>query len=171
MTPARNFSPVTTQWLILIAGNIDTSDNLSFTAGVNNTVYETIASISACLHLQGNINLKNHKMSVNSNPAASQINIKKCISYKYSHISPLSLTPAINPYFRISLQIFVNIREGLCWILRGLEKTGLLKNLKSKISCQGPFKCTFFFGGGDFLIFLHNFKNVHGTQWYIHAHR
>jgi hypothetical protein len=37
-------------------------------------------------------------MSVNSNPAASQINItKKFMSFKYSHISPVSLTPVTMP--------------------------------------------------------------------------
>jgi hypothetical protein len=37
-------------------------------------------------------------MSVNSNPAASQLNVKERSVSKYSPLSPVSLTPVINLY-------------------------------------------------------------------------
>jgi hypothetical protein len=58
------------------------------------------------------------------------------------HFSPLSLTPAINLYFRISLRIFVKFLNGPHGILRGPGKWVNEKNLQSKISCQTPFKTT-----------------------------
>jgi hypothetical protein len=66
--------------------------------------------------------VKDHNMSVNSNPTSSQ------------------LTPVINLYIQISPRIFVKIRKGPNWILRGQRKLIHEKNLKSKISCQAPLK-------------------------------
>ncbi len=63
-------------------------------------------------------------MSINSIPAAFQLNMKK-----------LSV---LNLYFRISPQIFVKTQKGPNSILGARRK--LHKNLKSKISCQAPFK-------------------------------
>jgi hypothetical protein len=55
--------------------------------GVNNTGDETVSTISACLHLKETLN-KNHCMSVNSNPAASQLNKKKLpVSKSFSFIA------------------------------------------------------------------------------------
>jgi hypothetical protein len=57
----------------------------------------------------------------------------------FFHLSPL--TPVINHNFRISPQIFLNIKNGPHAILRGPGETdSWKKNLKSKISCQTPFK-------------------------------
>jgi hypothetical protein len=64
--------------------------------------------------------------------------------FKTLCLSPVSLTPVINLYFRISLQIFVKLRKGPNWILRAGMKLIHRKNLKWKSSCQAPFKGDFF---------------------------
>ncbi len=53
---------------------------------------------------------------------------------------PVSLTPAINIHSRISPRIFEKIQNGPNGILGGLGDTDSGKNLKTKISCQAPFK-------------------------------
>jgi hypothetical protein len=57
-------------------------------------------------------------------------------------LSSVSLTPVINLYFRISPRIFKEIRNGPTVIVYSGARGKLLheKNVKSKISCQNPFK-------------------------------
>jgi hypothetical protein len=52
----------------------------------------------------------------------------------------MSVTPAINFYFRISPKIYVEIRNDPNGILRSPEETDSLKSLNSSISCQIPFE-------------------------------
>jgi hypothetical protein len=53
-------------------------------------------------------------MNVNSNPTASQLNMKKTYLKIFFHLSPspVSLTPVIKLYFRISPRIFIKIQYG-----------------------------------------------------------
>ncbi len=55
-------------------------------------------------------------------------------------LSPVSTTLAINIHSRISPRIFEKIQNDPNGILGGLGYTDSWKNLKSKISCQTPFK-------------------------------
>ncbi len=58
-------------------------------------------------------------------------------------LSPVSLTPLINIHSRISLQIFQKIQNGPIGVLGGGPgDTDSCKNMRSKISCQTPFKGT-----------------------------
>ncbi len=66
--------------------------------------------------------------------------MKYFLSQNIFHLLPVSLTPVINLYFQISLQIFVQI---LNTVLRGSGENDSWKNLRSKISRQTPFKVVF----------------------------
>ncbi len=57
-----------------------------------------------------------------------------------NNLLPMSLTPVINVNSVISPRIFEKIRNGPKGILLGPGDTDSWKNLKSKISCQTPFK-------------------------------
>ncbi len=63
-------------------------------------------------------------------------------------LSLVLLTPVINIHSRLSLRIFEKILNGPNGIPGGLGDTDSWKNLKSKISCQTPFKLFFIWKKG-----------------------
>jgi hypothetical protein len=65
---------------------------------------------------------------------------KKILSQNCSLFLPVSLTPLINIQSRISPRIFEKIRNGPNGILGARGTLIYEKKLKSKISCQTPFK-------------------------------
>ncbi len=118
MTLAINFLLVTTAPVIIYCRCQRHPDE---TAGLYQLAYIS----------KGTLNKKNHYMVVNSNPAASKLNKKNFLSQEFSQLSPVLLTPVIKLYFRISPRIYVKLRKGPNWILRGPEETNSSKNLKS----------------------------------------
>ncbi len=95
------------------------------------------------MNISNNINLpttqseyevKNCYISENSNPAASQQNMKKLLSHQIFHLSPVPLTPVINLYFRISPRIFIKIRYGPHGITHGPRRKWCMKKTWSQKS-------------------------------------
>ncbi len=67
--------------------------------------------------------------------------MKKILSQNFSLFSPVSLTPLIKIHSRISPRIFSKKFEMILLGYSGAQGTLIYeKNLKSKISCQTPFK-------------------------------
>jgi hypothetical protein len=107
-----------------MAGNNGIGDNLS---PITNNTRDNLSSESltqvmkqmeqyqlAYITCRGSIKyVKNHYMVVNSNSAASQLNMKKLsLSLNFSHLSPVSLKLVIKFYFRTYLGIFIKILKG-----------------------------------------------------------
>ena len=84
------------------AGVNDTGDKLF--PDVNDTGDETLATKLAC-HSEHEV--KNHYMSVKSNPTAFQKNMETLHISTNFNLSPVSITTGDYLYFRISLRIFV----------------------------------------------------------------
>ncbi len=84
-----------------------------------------------------------HRGNINCSPVSTTpaINFLPVSLTPLNSLSPVSLTPVININSQISLRIFKKIQKGSNGILGGLGDTdSWKKNLKSKISCQTPFK-------------------------------
>ncbi len=70
----------------------------------------------------------------------SKQNIGKLSDSKFSHLSPVSLIPSINLYFRTYSRIFVKIRNGSNIVFKVMGETD-----KLKISCWTPFNLRYSF--------------------------
>jgi hypothetical protein len=81
-----------------------------------------------------------HYISGNFNPTEYQLNLKTHPGSTFAHLSPVSLTPVINLYLRISPQICVKIRNFLNGILIGPGKLILEQNFKLKSHVRLPLK-------------------------------
>ncbi len=76
-----------------------------------------------------------------SKQPASQQNMKNFLSKFFSHLSPVSLTPVINHYFRTFPRILIKIWDLPYWYTQGLRGNWFMKTTWiQKISRHTPFK-------------------------------